>query len=30
MKTKQAEQLAEKVVYFVIPSEAGNLSLIET
>jgi hypothetical protein len=24
-----ASQLAEKVVYFVIPSEARNLSLIE-
>ncbi len=26
----RASQLAEKVVYFVIPSEARNLSLIET
>jgi hypothetical protein len=29
-KTRQAEQAAEKVVYFVIPSEARNLSLIKT
>jgi hypothetical protein len=27
-KNPQAEQAAEKVVYFVIPSEARNLSLI--
>ena len=29
-KCLQASQVAEKVVYFVIPSEARNLSLIET
>jgi hypothetical protein len=29
LKTPQAEQVAEKVVRFVIPSEARNLSLIE-
>jgi hypothetical protein len=29
-QNKQAEQLAEKLVYFVIPSEARNLSLMES
>jgi hypothetical protein len=29
-KAERGEQAAEKVVYFVIPSEARNLSLIET
>jgi hypothetical protein len=28
IKTKQAEQAAEKAVYFVIPSEARNLTSI--
>jgi len=28
-QAEQAEQAAEKVVYFVIPSEARNLSLIK-
>jgi hypothetical protein len=29
-QNKQAEQLAERLVYFVIPSEARNLSLMES